>query len=271
MEEVRKSIWQGAIPVVFTLTSNEVTALQPPEPYYLMAPRGSYLPVVAEPVRDYLLQAAPARIDEMWFEFKGQPIKWHYPIGVLFDLLTASQLELPWGLTVHFQSFPSDKLMRCSSQEVVKSHYMNVLKEATHLKLGDSNKVNNLPLSEQNDLWAGIVNLNFSQFWSINNKLQTEPLAMKYIPLRICIMGQPTIQEPVQDIEVEGHPRTLLSVLQELLPGLFPVASGEGEVVTNNNLVLVQGIEPPLDTPISWLYQQFSHPDNFLYVVIHPS
>ena len=34
--------------------------------------------------------------------------------------------------------------------------------------------------------------------------------------------------------------------------------------------VVIQGIEPPLDTSITWLSQHFSHPDNFLHICLVP-
>lgn len=38
------------------------------------------------------------------------------PIGVLYDLYTIEdkQVDLPWQITIHFDNFPEDKLIRCS-------------------------------------------------------------------------------------------------------------------------------------------------------------
>lgn len=38
------------------------------------------------------------------------------PIGVLYDFFTTSdnQVDLPWQITVHFDNFPEDQLIRCS-------------------------------------------------------------------------------------------------------------------------------------------------------------
>jgi len=32
--------------------------------------------------------------------------------------------------------------------------------------------------------------------------------------------------------------------------------------------ITIQGIEPPLETPVQWLSEHFSHPDNFLHISI---
>jgi hypothetical protein len=36
--EIRKSMWEGQVPIVFQLNPDEVTSLQPPEPYYISFP-----------------------------------------------------------------------------------------------------------------------------------------------------------------------------------------------------------------------------------------
>lgn len=36
----------------------------------------------------------------------------HYPIGVLFDMY-ASDIQLPWNITVHFDKFPEEELLHC--------------------------------------------------------------------------------------------------------------------------------------------------------------
>lgn len=30
--------------------------------------------------------------------------------------------------------------------------------------------------------------------------------------------------------------------------------------------IIIQGIEPPLETPVQWLSEHLSHPDNFLHI-----
>jgi hypothetical protein len=54
-------------------------------------------------VRHFMKHVEQELIDEFWLEFEGQPLKWHYPIGLLFDL-QAFDSPLPWNITVHFQA-----------------------------------------------------------------------------------------------------------------------------------------------------------------------
>jgi len=50
--EVLREIWDGKIPVCFTLDSEETCDLQGPDPFYLMVPRLSYFPLCTEKVKN---------------------------------------------------------------------------------------------------------------------------------------------------------------------------------------------------------------------------
>lgn len=50
--EVLREIWDGKIPVCFTLNSEEICDLQGPDPFYLMVSRLSYFPLCTEKVRN---------------------------------------------------------------------------------------------------------------------------------------------------------------------------------------------------------------------------
>jgi len=259
-EEIRRELWKGVIPIMFNLTPNENITLQPPEPYYILAPRSSYLNLVSSAVNSHFLAVSSVMVDEMWFDFKGKPIKWHYPIGVLFDVL-GSSMELPWALTVHFQGFPSDQLLRCPNEATMKSHLTSMLKESTFIKNGDCSKINDLSVSDSNDLWEGFKLNDFDKFWKSNSKLQSEGVSLKRVPIRIFQLGNCT-QVPVTALDEKGVPKTLRSALIEIVPHLF------SETQTKAPRVIIQGVCPSLDTPITWLSENFAHPDSFLYIVI---
>jgi len=262
-EEVRKEVWSAYVPIEVSLSANETSTLEAPNKFYELLPRTSYLALVSGSVRQHFLSATPAIVDELWFEHKGKPLKWHYPIGVLFDCL-GNNLNLPWSLVVHFQGFPSEQLLRCTNEDTVKHHFMNVLKEANYIKHGDSSKINNLSVSDSNDLWEGLKNNDFNQFWRSNIKLVGEEPHWKHIALRVFVKGDFTLLQEgsITPYHDSGVSKTLGEVASEFLKNLFDRAE-------NPQLeIVIQGITPTLDTPIVWLATNCSYPDNFLYIII---
>ncbi|XP_032131034.1 autophagy protein 5 isoform X5 [Sapajus apella] len=102
-KDVLRDVWFGRIPTCFTLYQDEITEREA-EPYYLLLPRVSYLTLVTDKVKKHFQKVMRQEdISEIWFEYEGTPLKWHYPIGLLFDLL-ASSSALPWNITVHFKT-----------------------------------------------------------------------------------------------------------------------------------------------------------------------
>lgn len=39
----------------------------------------------------------------------------HYPIGLLYDMFVTNS-ELPWQITVHFDKYPDNKILKCPSK-----------------------------------------------------------------------------------------------------------------------------------------------------------
>lgn len=117
--------------IKLTLASNEVVSLEQPPSLYvrnvpyttdhtLHRPRRCSLPVSAtcppsQPRRSLHTRYAslhkkhsahthyqhllPPGEDRIWFDYNGLPLKWHIPVGVLFDMLCCNA-DLPWRLTV---------------------------------------------------------------------------------------------------------------------------------------------------------------------------
>eukprot|EP01089_Gocevia_fonbrunei_P018571 TRINITY_DN630_c0_g2_i2.p1 TRINITY_DN630_c0_g2~~TRINITY_DN630_c0_g2_i2.p1 ORF type:complete len:296 (+),score=56.84 TRINITY_DN630_c0_g2_i2:61-888(+) len=264
-EEIRKAIWNGAIPIVFNISSNEITQYDSPDPYYILAPRGTYLPTLTETVQEHFKLATVAIVDDMWFTHKDIPIKWHLPVGVLFDLLGSPE-ELPWNLTVHFQGFPAT-LLRCPSPpvETVKSHFMNALKESNFIKYSDSKKINDLSAEKLNSLWDGLMTNDYDQFWEVEASLVPTEKEIKACAVRIVRDDKPVLQDPVNpwnEAETTTKYRTLGDVLSQLLPDTFK------KDLPPSARAVIQGVSPPLNTPIFWLSEHCSHPDGFLYIVV---
>lgn len=62
--EVLREIWEGKLPVCFTLATEEVSIPVTPDPFYLMVPRLTYFPIVTEKVtKEILLELELTKIE----------------------------------------------------------------------------------------------------------------------------------------------------------------------------------------------------------------
>ena len=188
----------------------------------------------------------------------------------LFCILCVAGVEgiLPWNITVHFHKFPEDEVLHCNNKEVVEAHFMSTIKEADALK-HRSQVINGMQKYEHRQLWTGLQNDKFDQFWAVNRKLMEHNSGdelFRHIPFRIYRSGRPMmLQKLFRPISEDGQ----LHVLRDLLEQFAGDAlDNENELATHK--VLVQGISVPLETTLQWLSEHFSHPDNFLYISVIP-
>ncbi|XP_030055031.1 autophagy protein 5 isoform X1 [Microcaecilia unicolor] len=285
-KDVLRDIWFGRIPACFTLYQDELTEREA-EPYYLLLPRISYLMLVTDKVKKHFQKVMrPEDISEIWFDYEGTPLKWHYPVGVLFDL-HASNTGLPWNITVHFKNFPERDLLHCLSKDVIEAHFMSCVKEADALK-HKGQVINEMQKKDHKQLWMGLQNDKFDQFWAINRKLMEYPAGedgFRYIPFRIyqAISERPFIQKLFRPVAVDGQPHTLGDLIREVCPSAVACEGQLGQKYTSEFhgctapytdgekfQVVIHGIEPMLETPLQWLSEHLSYPDNFLHISILP-
>ncbi|XP_043274751.1 autophagy protein 5 [Venturia canescens] len=257
--EVLREIWEGKIPVCFELDPEEVCELQAPDPFYLMVPRLSYFPLCTDKVRKHFMRhiQQDKQENEMWLEFNGTPLKWHFPIGVLLDLY-AGDIQLPWNIVVRFDKFPESVLMHCGSKEVVEAHFLSCIKEADVLK-HRGQVVSSMQKKDHNQLWLGLLNDKFDQFWAVNRRLMettNSEEGFKYIPFRCYTSEDKYVQKLVKPVNEEGQRKTLKHLLDEVF--------GEDNQVQ----LRTHGVLPPLETPLQWLSEHLSYPDNFLHLCV---
>uniref|UniRef100_A0A4W3HKL4 Autophagy protein 5 n=1 Tax=Callorhinchus milii TaxID=7868 RepID=A0A4W3HKL4_CALMI len=223
--DVLRDVWFGRIPTCFTLSQDEITEREA-EPYYLLLPRVSYFMLVTDKAKKHFQKVMRQEdVGEMWFEYEGLPLKWHYPIGLLFDL-HASNTALPWNILVHFKNFPEKELLHCTTKDAVEAHFMSCIKEADALK-HKSQVINEMQKKDHKQLWMGLQNDKFDQFWAINRKLMECPGdegGFRYIPFRIYqpLNEKPFIQKLFRPLSPDGQPHSLGDLLKEVFPAAVP-------------------------------------------------
>ncbi|XP_007032216.2 PREDICTED: autophagy protein 5 isoform X2 [Theobroma cacao] len=180
--EAKKYVWEGAIPLQIHLHESQVTTLPPPPPSLILAPRIGYLPLLVPLIKPHFSSTLPPGVDTIWFEYRGLPLKWYIPTGVLFDLLCAEP-ERPWNITVHFRGYPGNVLIPCDGEDSVKWSFINSLKEAAYIINGNCKNVMNMSQSDQLELWHSVMNGNLEAYLRVSSKLKLATIEDEYTSL----------------------------------------------------------------------------------------
>uniref|UniRef100_A0A7E4ZW90 Autophagy protein 5 n=1 Tax=Panagrellus redivivus TaxID=6233 RepID=A0A7E4ZW90_PANRE len=262
--EVKRTIWDGKIPVEFALDPSEFS-YRSTQSHFMMVPRVSYFTLVLMKA----LKHFESSIDELndsdeikdaWLEFNGIPLRMHYPIGVLFDVHSKDGV-LPWVVTVRFKNFP-DTLVRCTTIDTMRHYFLQTVKEADQLKHKGA-IMSAMSAQEHAQLFDSIRRDDFNDFWQVNKKLNenTDPKVI-HIPIRFYYADLPFRQVL---ISTEPNPESETAAdLSSAFKKVFPNLS-----IDEYNLIS-HGIHVPTDSPVLWLSSNFAYPDNFVHVVVRP-
>nr|CCA22196.1 adenylate kinase putative [Albugo laibachii Nc14] len=296
-EEVNHLLWEGQIPVCFWLNASEASVLDPPEPFYVreifllrnyalltfvqtMIPRLSYLPAYIQRVISHFQHAVPAihigntlTPSRVWFDYEGTPLRWHYPIGVLYDLFLTQkrrqEQQCPWKLCVHFHSFPTQTLLPLENEKSIESHFMQSLKQSTFARLGSSKVIMRMSEAQQRQMWQSVVQrmLQYelsegsSQILSrvlgsaikFNEAIQglyDTDTAKHPIPVRLLVGKEAFVQLRVPPEEQNS--------LQDVVRWALNADSTDAE---NEDTVMIHGVAVPTSLAVSLVYRYFSYPD----------
>lgn len=256
-EEAVRYVWEGAIPLQIRLHESQVTTLPPPPPLLILGPRIGYLPLLVPIIKPHFDDTLPPGADSIWFEYKGLPLKWYIPIGVLFDLLCAEP-ERPWNLTVHFRGLPGEILTPCDGEDNVKWNFINSLKEAAYIINGNCKNVMNMSQTDQSELWQSLAKGNMDGYTRVSSRLKLGPfgddavlkISSGRIPVRLYLRileedvddledaaaidtwdSISYINRPVEILNEEGHYVTFKRAMRSLLPELFDDETSEPDHV----------------------------------------
>lgn len=275
-EECERLIWNGYVPICFSVCDNDVASKDKPDSVYVLCSRLSYLPIssfeIIEYFRSYTIELSSN--DSVWFESNGIPLKTTLPAGVLYDLFhnddTATTV-MPWNITIHYQLHPSNKVIKCSTSKAVERQYFHNLKQALFLLHGHTRSFNTLTNDNQQLLWEAVMTVYKDDYDTVINTLRpNEWLQCKVLPIRIVQQMKPTIQKPIKI--KNNNSITLNQVMYTFLNDCEVEVTASADVVDycNRYKVLVQGIViSDGSIPIYELYRHFHHTDLFLYIILH--
>jgi autophagy-related protein 5 len=248
--DVVRSVWEGRVPIAVSRALEEFVSDEPKgEPFFLLAPRCSYLALCIEKLRSHF-HVSSGSVSDIWFEYKKRPLKWSVPIGVLFDSYAGSPDEL-WAITVHFKGAEDlpNSFIRYPDLPTLESHYISRLKEAVFLKGGSGLSDGHNSTENKRQMWLALVQDDLDQFHRLNDKLVLPPDGwVKKVPFRVYVITADhlsdtkffvvtVIQEPFSPV-ANNTPRTLSDLMQLLF--------GEQQ----SESIMLHGVYLNFDTPL---------------------
>ncbi|EPQ18660.1 Autophagy protein 5 [Myotis brandtii] len=138
-----------------------------------------------------------------------------------------------------YYGFPEKDLLHCPSKDTIEAHFMSCVKEADALK-HKSQVINEMQKKDHKQLWMGLHNDRFDQFWAINRKLMEYPAeesGFRYIPFRIyqTTTERPFIQKLFRPVATDGQLHTLGDLLKEVCPSAI---APEGNIISRSETFL---------------------------------
>lgn len=147
---------------------------------------------------------------DLWLSYEGVPLKWHYPLGLLYDLYSGAEPAypsdtsspthktevseddhrcLPWKLTVHYSGYPLEQLVRLDTEDkIMHDLFRNSVKEADYLRNGTGKTVMFLSEKDSTQLWDAVTQHDFSLYNPVNQKLlNPQGATLRHLPVRIYL------------------------------------------------------------------------------------
>jgi len=270
--EVIKEVWESTISIEFVLKADGFSASDKTvSPLYLDIPRFAYIPLFIGKIRQAFSQINAN--DDVWFEVNKTLLRWHYPIGFLYDIY--GEKGSPWQLTVHHGPYQTNSavwkvLLRCIDEDTIKHHFKNMVKQAHCMKYGNIDAINQLSMMDSDQMWAGVRTNDQERYWKINEKLfshETEKIEKMKIPIRFHY-GERFVSQCAFPAKEGDTFQTLATFLQAVIPDFFPAVPQPSHFAYLRHRVMVQGIRPSFDMTLLWMMRNLSHTDNFLYITI---
>ncbi|KAI4128017.1 MAG: hypothetical protein LQ347_004351 [Umbilicaria vellea] len=256
LRALQEVIWNGSLPLEIRLSPSESRNYDQTDPYLVHYPRLSYLPFLLPRLHAFFtasLITPDVSPSDAWFSFEGVPLKWHYPVGLLYDLFSGrnpsqaagrkplsdddpGEAPKPWTLIVHFSDWPDEQLVKLDAEgKVLHDAFINSVKEADFLRNGTAKGIMSLSKDDSTRLWDAVLHHQLFAFAAVSQKLlyaQAAPL--RHVPLKVYLPASPSASQPtaghlrvVQSLVTPcvpntREPQTLGSALHGLLPSLFP-------------------------------------------------
>ena len=183
---LQSRIWSGSLPLEIRLALSDCRTYNESEPYLIQYPRLSYLAFLLPKLHAFFKRSlinSEVSPHEAWISFEDVPLKWHYPLGLLYDLFSGAEpanlerrtkidqaesvaasesvasgaTRIPWRLVIHYTDFPDEQLIQLDSEgKSMQDMFINSVKEADFIRNGTARAVMSLGKEDSSNLWLAV-------------------------------------------------------------------------------------------------------------------
>ncbi|EMD62042.1 hypothetical protein COCSADRAFT_95423 [Bipolaris sorokiniana ND90Pr] len=241
---LRQSTWNGSIPLEIRLHKGDCRTYDESDPYIIQFPRISYLGLLIHKLHTFFSRSLiypDVSPKDAWLSYEDVPLKWHYPLGLLYDLYSGAEPayppgadveaapahqpegaeeehgRLPWRLTVHFSDYPTEQLVQLDNDgKHLNDLFIQSVKEADYLRTGTGKTVMFLSKEDSTQLWEGVKKHEFALYNPINQKLlNPQGVSLRHLPVRLYLPHAAT-----EGVQEETAPGSLRIVQRLVTPSL---------------------------------------------------
>ncbi|XHG06473.1 autophagy protein 5 [Aspergillus wentii] len=311
LSSIQKTVWDGQLPLEIILAPSESRTYDQTDPYLISCPRVSYLPSLLPRLRVFFSSSLinpNSNPHDGWFSFEGVPLKWHYPVGLLYDLYAGADPaskgrrgdefdestdsasgSLPWRLTVHFSDWPDEELVRLDADGmVINDAFINSVKEADFLRSGNAKGIMSLSKEDSSGLWKAVQDVDLPSFQRISNILLPPPSQpFRNVPIRLFLPLSPDSDSPslkvVQSPLPPSIPTSTINASQAAISRGSPSTQSQTIGTALHTLLpnlfpsrrtpvlakpVLHGAVVPMSAPIEEVVRSSAYGDGWAYIVV---
>ncbi|KAF2090488.1 autophagy protein 5 [Saccharata proteae CBS 121410] len=304
---LQQTVWQGSIPLEIRLASSECRTYDNSDPYLIQAPRLSYLPFLLPRLHAFFESSLidpnihPSR---GWFSFEEIPLKWHHPLGLLYDLYSGVSPAFfpsdeptptppipPWRLVLHFTDWPPQLVPLDPEYKALHDSFVNTVKEADFLRNGTAKAVMSLSKESSTQLWRAVEAQDLEMFNPIYQRLVSPQggAGLRHLPMKVYLPSTPDVAAPGEEGEAiqegstpglqVGSMRTVVALVTPMYSSRQPQTLGTAlnamlpTVFQSRRTPLLavpvlHGAVVPLSAVVEDLVKAAAYADGFLHVVV---
>lgn len=283
------------------------------KPNQLRAPRIAYFPNYLQDIvryfEPYLNDPKCAHsLKSWWLDFEGVPIKWNWPIGLAYDVLTGHDPKDPdvnttssedpekrnietetlvpvsdqtgtnpldsihglWTITLHWKDYPTEYVLALDSSQTWQEYWLNQVKEACYTRQGSAKSIMNLSKDDTTKLIDYVVKHNFQGYWQIMDRILCPKPSIRNIPIKVYFPGSNTVHQALVSPVLKGENDKGSNNLATLGSALH---AHFGQLFPSKRTCisarpLIHGIAIPLNAPLVDLLYDMMYSDGYLHLAI---